>query len=433
MKNITHQTAKRANNLQVQGMIVRLISGKNYGFIYCRSTPTNPEIKAICKYFQECNILMGDFNLSHRNPKDQEKIVKLCLQQKISHLHEITRSMSNNQLEYILVDEDMINICFVTSYNNFISDHKTIVARIGSDENVFTDEIREKILFDQESHLKARQAPSEYLSEGNLAPKENIRKRRKTDEDQEKDEHKFSRKFKNPDMATCWLNSCLQLLLTAIDYDDQITSVTYNSELGKQLLYLQSESKDKFLDPTAVKDILVNAEDIRIASRLSELSYGILNKNQLDNQSRQITNQRLDLQKGQQCVRDFFICLDVNMINWPDVYSTLAFELTHSTECSSCKHRIKSETMQLYLELPVPPNNSDLQEYVEDFLNNGSRIGSNCQEGCGGFQQKIKRTEVKNTDEAKFLTIILTRGVETLDGFSLKKNKIKATSSINIR
>ena len=433
MKNITHQTAKRANNLQVQGMIVRLISGKNYGFIYCRSTPTNPEIKAICKYFQECNILMGDFNLSHRNPNDQEKIVKLCLQQKISHLHEITRSMSNNQLEYILVDEDMINICFVTSYNNFISDHKTIVARIGSDENVFTDEIREKILFDQESHLKARQAPSEYLSEGNSAPKENIGKRRKTDEDQEKDEHKFSRKFKNPDMATCWLNSCLQLLLTAIDYDDQITSVTYNSELGKQLLYLQSESKDKFLDPTAVKDILVNAEDIRIASRLSELSYGILNKNQLDNQSRQITNQRLDLQKGQQCVRDFFICLDVNMINWPDVYSTLAFELTHSTECSSCKHRIKSETMQLYLELPVPPNNSDLQEYVEDFLNNGSRIGSNCQEGCGGFQQKIKRTEVKNTDEAKFLTIILTRGVETLDGFSLKKNKIKATSSVNIR
>ena len=121
------------------------------------------------------------------------------------------------------------------------------------------------------------------------------------------------------------------------------------------------------------------------------------------------------------------------MINWPDVYSTFAFQLTHSTECSSCNHRIESKTMQLYLELPVPPSNSDLQDYVEDFLNKGSRIESRCQEGCGNFQQKIKRTQVQNTDEAKFLTIILTRGVETSDGFCLVKNKINATNNINIR
>ena len=79
----------------------------NYGFVYCRSTPSNPEIKAICKYFDECNLLMGDFNLSHRNQSDQDKIVKLCQEHRISVLKEITRSMSNNQLEYILIDEDM--------------------------------------------------------------------------------------------------------------------------------------------------------------------------------------------------------------------------------------------------------------------------------------------------------------------------------------
>ena len=126
IKNVTHQTAKRDKNLQVQGLIVRLMNGKNYGFVYCRSTPSNPEIDAICKYFAECNILMGDFNLSHQSPRDQDKIVKLCLEQKISMLNEITRTMSGNQLEYIIIDKDLEENCFVTSYNNFISDHKSI-------------------------------------------------------------------------------------------------------------------------------------------------------------------------------------------------------------------------------------------------------------------------------------------------------------------
>ena len=73
IKNVTDQTARRENNLQVQGIIVRLISGEKYGFVYCRSTPNNPEIKAVCKSFAECNILMGDFNLSHRDVKKTRK------------------------------------------------------------------------------------------------------------------------------------------------------------------------------------------------------------------------------------------------------------------------------------------------------------------------------------------------------------------------
>ena len=60
--NVTHQTAKRENKLQIQGLVVRLKTDQNFGFVYCRSTPNNAEIKAISKYFNECNILMGDFN-----------------------------------------------------------------------------------------------------------------------------------------------------------------------------------------------------------------------------------------------------------------------------------------------------------------------------------------------------------------------------------
>ena len=120
-------------------------------------------------------------------------------------------------------------------------------------------------------------------------------------------------------------------------------------------------------------------------------------------------------------------------MNWPDVYSTFSFTLTHSTECQSCKHRNVSETTQLYIEIPVPPSNSDLKDYVEHFLSEQSEFGYQCQEGCNDLTKKTKQTSITNSEDAKFITIILTRGVETLDGFHLVNNKIKSTDNVNIR
>ena len=80
---------------------------KKFGFIYCRSTPTNPEITAICRDFNPCDILMGDFNLSHRSTDDKTKVTRLCQDNKINALKEITRSVSNNQLDYVFVDKSM--------------------------------------------------------------------------------------------------------------------------------------------------------------------------------------------------------------------------------------------------------------------------------------------------------------------------------------
>ena len=432
MENITHQTAKREDKLQVQGLIVRMKSGLSLGFVYSRSTPTNPEIKAICKYFDECNILMGDFNLSHRDKDDQLKVMKLCQGRKINALNEITRVMSNNQLEYILIDELMKDYCFVTSYNNFISDHKSIVARIGSRENKLKDEIKERILFHQESHSKTRNnsqhggfdLPFDAESVNNPS---NTRKK-----SEQLIISSFTRRIRNPDMATCWLNSCLQLILTAVDYDEY-TAMTFNSELGQELLSLQSDSKTKILDPSTLKDIIVATEDVRVASRLSELSYQIFDKKKLNEKSDQINNLRLDFKNGQQCVRDFFICLNENLVSWPDVYSQFSFRLTHSTVCSSCQFRIQSETNQLYLEMSVPPNGSNLKNYLEDLLNEGSKVGLYCEGGCSAFSERVKRTSLTCSDEAKFLIIILTRGIETMDGYQLVNSKINSTDVINIR
>ena len=54
------------------------------------------------------------------------------------------------------------------------------------------------------------------------------------------DPHKqsFRRHFNNLDMATCWLNSCLQLILTAMDHS--LSTASFTSELGKELSFLQN-------------------------------------------------------------------------------------------------------------------------------------------------------------------------------------------------
>ena len=100
----THQVVNRSGNLQIQGLIMKLKNGQTHGFVYCRSTPNNPEVKAINKYFDKCTSLMGDFNLSHRHEQDQEKLKSLCQEGKYSALKEITRAISNNQLDYIFMN-----------------------------------------------------------------------------------------------------------------------------------------------------------------------------------------------------------------------------------------------------------------------------------------------------------------------------------------
>ena len=121
---IDHKTAKRNGSLHLEGLVVWLTNGLTLGFLYCKSTPTVKEVEAIKKSFDQCNILLGDLNLSHRVKSDQEKLLSLCHPSKVSTLTEITRSISNNQLD-ILVNKDLVDKSFATSFINLISDHKS--------------------------------------------------------------------------------------------------------------------------------------------------------------------------------------------------------------------------------------------------------------------------------------------------------------------
>ena len=240
----------------------------------------------------------------------------------------------------------------------------------------------------------------------------------------------FRRKFRNLDMTACWLNSSLQLLLNAMDHSE--SKEVWTSELGEE--WMQLPKNQNFpLDATIVKQILVTTEDTRVATRISELASEIDNPYELEHRTQNLEDLRLDLISGQQCVRDFFLCLNENFLSWPDVYSTFGFKITHSTSCCSCNNVNQSETTQMYIELQVPPDNSNLNDHIEDYLNTSSQVAVYCENGCQSLVQAEKRSTLTRTSETEFLIVILTRAVETMDGFHLNKNKVTPTNDVFIR
>ena len=429
--SITYQTAKRGDHVQIEGIIVKDVEELILGFIYCRSTPTDAEIKAINKYFGECNVLLGDFNLSHRIASDQAKVNNLCQDSKVSALKEITRSISYNQLDYILMDKILLDRSFVTSYHNFISDHKSITARIGMNGNSLTDKIKMKLTFDSESHLKAKpvyemdkgsSSSSIESDDSDLDAPNNLVKG--TD-----DCEIFRRKCMNVDYETCWLNYCLQLVLTAMDHS--ASPLSFDSELGEELIRLNSSEQD-ILNPATTKIIIVGAEDTRIALRISELETEIDDEDQLEYRVKAVRKLRHDLLHGQQCIRDFFLCMQENMESWPDVCSIFNFKLINSTTCCGCNHHFESESVHMYVEMDLPSNNSSLSESVENYFctsNLSAWTCNNCKNNC----QSEKRTEISLVTETEFLTIILTRTIQTQDGFELNKKEIICTNDVYIR
>ena len=227
--------------------------------------------------------------------------MNLCHDSKVSVLNEITRSISYNQLDYVFMSKSLTSRSFVTSFHNFISDHKSITARIGMEGNSLTDEINTKITFDSESHLKKNQnKESEDEYSRSSVDSDSLDSSHESNQTVRNMYHNFKRKFLNPDYATCWLNSCLQLVLTALDHFDSPS--IFESELGLELIRLRDSNQESSLNPTTVKNIIVATEDTRIAVRISELEAEIQNEAELEHQINVVRRLRYDLLHGQQCI-----------------------------------------------------------------------------------------------------------------------------------
>ena len=88
---------------------------------------------------------------------------------------------------------------------------------------------------------------------------------------------------KNPDAETCWLNSCLQLVLTALDFKDVICPT--GSVLWQNLLWLQGKDLSVVLDPTHDKQAIIHTEKARIARQNVAPSHTLFNQKGFENGS----------------------------------------------------------------------------------------------------------------------------------------------------
>ena len=83
--------------------------------------------------------------------------------------------------------------------------------------------------------------------------------------------------------------------------------------------------------------------------------------------------------------------------------------------------------------MEVPPENSNLNSYVEAMFNNHIRVAYHCEKGCDDFAVGEKRSTLSSIDESSYLIVILSRALQTEFGYQLVTNKVNSTNDILIR
>ena len=92
---------------------------------------------------RNAHIIMGELTLNPRVHDDKQRLDQLCHTQYKMHLKEETRN--HNHIDHILVHERIHSRVYTTSFYNFVSDHKSIVARVAEIGNDLTDEAKQTI------------------------------------------------------------------------------------------------------------------------------------------------------------------------------------------------------------------------------------------------------------------------------------------------
>ena len=101
-----------------------------------------------------CDVIMGDLNLNQRHDSEKERIEQLCHGKLEVALNEATTTTTANQIDHILVNKTLRSRVFVSSFYNFVSNHKCIVIRIGIKENKLKDNIISQFEFASEKYMK---------------------------------------------------------------------------------------------------------------------------------------------------------------------------------------------------------------------------------------------------------------------------------------
>ena len=170
-----------------------------------------------------------------------------------------------------------------------------------------------------------------------------------------------------------------------------------------------------------------------MALRISDYQALISDIELLKRRIENVKSTYFDLQQGQHCIRDLFICLNENCINWPDISGALNMITSYSSICCNCNFEFNSVREQLYVEVPVPPDNTSLNHSIEEYFNTSDLVGRVCEDGCKKFTQAEIRNQIASVSQTKFILILLTRSIEVEHGYELNRNRIISTNDVFIR
>ena len=241
------------------------------------------------------------------------------------------------------------------------------------------------------------------------------------------------RVFLNEDAESCWLNSCLQVLLSLFDHDENLQRT--GSTFYELLFWLWNNTSDEPLDPTSIRDLLYTAEQQRIvlknippANRLFHYfgteSYSV---------------EELEIERsarGQQDCKDFFICIEENRSYWPDVYGLLEFSLKYSTLCTSCQQvseSADSATTQSILILQCPLDDVILSEYVFESLSMPITVNEwRHENGCNMVTNGLNFKKLANVQAMRYLVVVVERLTLIDDQLTISPTRITPIGNVNL-
>ena len=218
----------------------------------------------------------------------------------------------------------------------------------------------------------------------------------------------------NPDLETCWLNSCLQLVLTALDFEETISET--GSILWQNLVWLQGKDASVPLDPSDVKQAIIFTERERILKRNIAPLHTLFDLGNLPG----LNNDEFRAGRiGQQDCRDFFYCINENRDVWLDVFDLFSVKTLNETECCNCGYVSRQELSvddRTLIVLTCPTSEINMKKFLEDQLNGFEEIENWRDEtGCGKLVNGRKRTRITNMDDTNYIIFMLDR-LQAFDG-----------------
>ena len=162
------------------------------------------------------------------------------------------------------------------------------------------------------------------------------------------------------------------------------------------------------------------------------MTHDIKDENLLRKRLQNIEDLRLNLAYGQQCIRDFLLCISQNSESWPDLYSCFSYNISHSSTCMTCNANTVSHTEEIHVELDVPNNDSSLSMCVQDFFNKASMIKKFC-DSCNKIVFAEKRTQLLSADATELFIVLMRRVIDTENGYELNRNNLVSTNNVSIK